>query len=122
MQEIEMQDGSRLEVQRIDTRASEEHQGQKVELAGVYVFWFVADGQRTASHWKRQSAIIRDLLTKNTLPRWAYISFLTTCRPGEEDETFRKVSDLIARCEPILTRRSTSTSPGPQASLAPASR
>ena len=100
-----MPDGSTLDVQRIDTLGKQTVGGRQMEVAGVYVFWFVADGQRTASHWKRQSAIIRDLLTKNSLPRWAYVSFLTTCLPGQEDDMFEKVSGLIAKCEPLLTAK-----------------
>lgn len=105
VQQIHMPDGSTLDVQRIDTLGKQTVGGRQMEVAGVYVFWFVADGQRTASHWKRQSAIIRDLLTKNSLPRWAYVSFLTTCLPGQEDDMFEKVSGLIAKCEPLLTAK-----------------
>lgn len=115
IQQIRLTDGSVLEVQRIDTLGKQTIGGRQMEIAGVYVFWFVADGQRTASHWKRQSAIIRDLLTKNSLPRWAYVSFLTTCLPGQEDDMFEKVSGLIAKCEPLLTRKPGTLAQGTEA-------
>jgi hypothetical protein len=44
--------------------------------------------------------IIRDLLFRNVLQRWAYVSFFADCAPGEEDATFEKMTRLIATSVP----------------------
>ncbi len=89
-------------VQRFDGGMVSSLEGRRQELAGVYVFWFVADGQRSASHWERQWWMIRDLVTKGVLQRWAYISFFAPCPPGREDEAFRRVAQLIGEIAPAI--------------------
>jgi len=64
------------------------------------VFWFVADGQLTSSHWTRTRWMIRDLLTRNVLQRWAYVSYFALCAPGDEDATFLRLSRLVAASVP----------------------
>jgi hypothetical protein len=75
---------------------------QTVNYSGVYVFWFVADGQRTASHWERQWWMIRDLVTKGVLQRWAYISFFAPCPTGKEDEAYARLLKLIGEVAPAI--------------------
>jgi hypothetical protein len=74
--------------------------GQIVELHGFYVFWYVAEGEVTSSHWERMSWLARDLLTKGVLQRWAYVSYFTWCFPGEEDAAFERVKRLITESVP----------------------
>ena len=94
-----------LEVQRFDmTRTVEREDGRKVTINGVYVFWFVADGIRTASHSARQWQMVRDILSKGRSPRWAYISFFSLSEPGSEDVTFERMSRLIAAAVPDIER------------------
>ena len=91
----------RLEVQRFDAiQTLTTPDGRPAQRAGVYVFWFVADGQLTSSHWTRTFWMIRDLLTRNVLQRWAYVSYFTVCAPGDEDATFERLSRLIAASVP----------------------
>lgn len=80
-----------------------------VTRSGVYVFWFVADGHQTASHTGRTLLTMRSLLTDNTLPRWAYLSFFAQCPPGEEEQTFTRMTGLIAELAPQMQKR---TAPG----------
>ena len=88
--------GGGLEVRRFDSRIQfRGDDGRVHESASVYVFWFVADRQWTASHWTRTLWMTRDLLTQNVLQRWAYISYFAPCVPGTEDATFERVCDLI---------------------------
>jgi hypothetical protein len=101
--------GYDLPVQRYDMQFHGEVNGRAAVRAGVYVFWFVADNQLTASHVERQWWLIRDLLFKRTLQRWAYISFFTDCAPGEEDATYARVSQLAAAIVPEFQL----TSPAP---------
>ena len=99
-----------MPVQRFDSTATWNRNGVRRQIGGVYVFYFVADGQRTASHWERQWRMIRSLVLENELQRWAYVSFFTVCEPGDEDAAFAKLSRLIAACAPRL--ETASAAPG----------
>ncbi|MFM7555335.1 MAG: exosortase-associated EpsI family protein [Verrucomicrobiota bacterium] len=94
-----------LEVQRFDmTRTLQRDDGTPVTVQGIYVFWFVADGVRTPSHSERQWRMIRDVLSKGSSPRWAYISFFSLSEPGAEEATFARMSRLIAAAVPGIER------------------
>jgi hypothetical protein len=88
--------GGGLEVRRFDSRTKYlGDDGRDHESASVYVFWFVADRQWTASHWTRTWWMTRDLLSENVLQRWAYVSYFAPCVPGNEDATYERLCDLI---------------------------
>jgi hypothetical protein len=70
--------------------------GTPVNVRGLYVFWFVADNEQTARNSERMWWITRDLLSRNVLQRWAYVSYLAVCMPGQEDAAFERVKKLIA--------------------------
>jgi len=70
--------------------------GQKHEVRGLYVFWFVADGEQTADNYQRMWWLGRDLLRTGVLQRWAYVSFFSVCAPGQEEATFEQMKKLIA--------------------------
>lgn len=89
-----------LPVQRYDMSYQGEVNGRVAIRSGIYVFWFVADGQITSSHVQRQWWLIRDLLLHQTLQRWAYISFFADCAPGEEDATYERITRLVAASVP----------------------
>jgi hypothetical protein len=74
--------------------------GQPVDYAGVYVYWFVADGQLTPHHGERMWWMARDMITKGVLQRWAYVAYFSVCLPGQEEETFERMKDLIAATVP----------------------
>ncbi len=74
--------------------------GTTFEVNGVYAFWFAADGQQTVEHNERILWYYRDLLTKRTLQRWAYVSYQTFCHPGQEDQAFERMKELIAASIP----------------------
>jgi hypothetical protein len=74
--------------------------GQKKQIGGIYVFWFVADKEQTVSHWERQWWLARDLLRTGILQRWAYVSYFAVCEPGQEEPTFERVKELIAASVP----------------------
>jgi hypothetical protein len=59
--------------------------GQPANLGGIYVFWFVNDHEITREHSGRMISIAKSMLTKGELERWAYISYLVMCAPGQED-------------------------------------
>lgn len=74
--------------------------GQKQPVSGLYVFWFVADGEQTTDNYQRMWWLGRDLLRTGVLQRWAYISYFTYCAPGQEDATFERMKKLIAHSVP----------------------
>jgi hypothetical protein len=74
--------------------------GRKVRVGGLYVFWFVAENEQTASHWQRVWWLARDLLRAGVLQRWAYVSYFCICEPGKEDAAFERVKQLIAASVP----------------------
>ncbi len=99
-----------LAVRRFDARLSlTTPDGKPFSRGAVYVFWFVADGQRTASHWTRNWWLIRDLLLHNVLQRWAYVSYFADCAPGEEDATFEKMTRLITASVPDIVTQAGQT-------------
>jgi Protein of unknown function (DUF3485) len=74
--------------------------GRKATVRGIYVFWFVADGELTAEHGERMWWMARDLLSRGVLQRWAYISGFSVCLPGQEEATFARMKELFAAMVP----------------------
>ncbi|MEJ0088429.1 MAG: exosortase-associated EpsI family protein [Limisphaerales bacterium] len=69
--------------------------GRVQEVSGLYVFWFVADGEQTTDNYQRMWWMGRDLLRTGVLQRWAYISYFAICAPGQEEATFERMKYLI---------------------------
>ncbi len=82
------------------SRVVQQPDGQSVKISGVYVFWFVADNEHTTGNVQFQCYLVRDLLLKGVLQRWAYISYFAPCLPGQEDATFERTKKLIAASVP----------------------
>jgi ferredoxin len=74
--------------------------GAPIQMGGVYVYWFVADGLVTASHTTRMLWMARDLVLKQTLDRWACIGCFMPCAPGRQPETYDLLKKLIAESVP----------------------
>ena len=74
--------------------------GQKVKVNGVYVFWFVADNQQTPGHFQMMKRLAVNLLRTGVMQRWAYVSYLSVCAPGQEDAAFARMEKLIAASVP----------------------
>jgi len=69
--------------------------GRVQEVSGLYVFWFVANGEETPDNYQRMWWLGRDLLRTGVLQRWAYISYFAVCAPGQEDAAFERLKNLI---------------------------
>jgi len=83
------------------TQFVRDRQGQKQEVCGLYVFWFVAKNEETVSHWHRIWWLTRDLLTTGVLQRWAYVSYFSAgFAPDQEDAAFARIEKLIAASAP----------------------
>lgn len=68
--------------------------------AGVFVYWFVADGELTAEHRQRMWWMARDMLKTGVLQRWAYVICFAPCAPGAEDATYERMKEFIAAAVP----------------------
>lgn len=69
----------------LSTREVADNQGKPLTIRGIYVYWFVADHDLTADHWTRMQKMAVHLLQTGELQRWAYVSCLGYCLPGQED-------------------------------------
>jgi uncharacterized protein DUF3485 len=69
--------------------------GKRHDVRGIYIFWFVADGEQTPDNYQRMWWLGRDLLHTGVLQRWAYISYFAACAPGQEDAAFERIKNLI---------------------------
>ena len=78
--------------------------GQRVPVRGIYVYWFVADGAITAHRRERLWWMARELLHTGTLQRWAYVACFAQCQPGEEEQAFARVKELVADAVPQFQR------------------
>ena len=74
--------------------------GQKAVVRGIYIYWFVADGELTGDHLQRMWWMARDLVRTGTLQRWAYVGCFATCLPGAEQPTFERMKQFIAAAAP----------------------
>jgi hypothetical protein len=82
------------------SRLIQQPDGRNINVSGIYVFWFVADDQQTTGNVQFQCYLVRDLLLKGILQRWAYISYFTACMPGQEEAAFARMQKLIAASVP----------------------
>ncbi len=69
-------------------------------VSGIYVFWFVADGEETPNHYQFMRWLALDLLRKAVWQRWTYVSYFSVCEPGQEDATFARMEKVIAASVP----------------------
>ncbi|MBL9175469.1 MAG: exosortase-associated EpsI family protein [Verrucomicrobiales bacterium] len=98
-------EGRELPVRRFDAFLNyTAADGTPRKTAGVYVFWFAADGVVTASQVRRTASMLEHLVRTGVLQRWSYTSFFAQCEPGNEDATFSRLSDLIAKTVPEFQR------------------
>jgi len=73
---------------------------RKETVSGVYIFWFVADGEETPSHYQFMRWLALDLLRKAVWQRWSYVSYFSACEPGQEDALFTRMEKVIAASVP----------------------
>jgi hypothetical protein len=74
--------------------------GQKITSSGIYAFWFVADKEQTPSFYGYLKRLTFNFFRTGVLQRWAYVSYFSTCAPGQEDATFARMEKLIAASVP----------------------
>jgi hypothetical protein len=76
--------------------------GRRALYRGIFVYWFVADGELSASvsGFERMWKMSRRLLRTGVWQRWAYVTCGAACQPGQEDATFEKLKEFIAEAAP----------------------
>jgi hypothetical protein len=85
----------------IATKTIPDADGKPQVWRGIFVYWYVDANHYTASPWKWMAWWVpRDLLLNGVLERWAYISYFTACPPGQEEATFDRIKQLIAKTVP----------------------
>jgi hypothetical protein len=94
-----------LPVRRLKLRkhVSDEDGAVRVQ-SGVFIYWFVSDGDLTSEHAHRMWSMAKGLLTTGVLQRWAYVICYSPCEPGREDETFEDLERFIATVVPQFQR------------------
>lgn len=74
--------------------------GQKIQVSGLYVFWFVTDQVQTPDYLQFQYQLVKNLLLTGKLQRWAYVSYTTLCVPGQEEAAYERMEKVIAASVP----------------------
>lgn len=91
----------RLPVRKFTTSmVSQDASGRPIRHSGVFLFWFVADAKLAVDHWTRVGWITYELLRRGVLPRWAYVTWFSTCTPGQEEATFERMQSLVGLAVP----------------------
>lgn len=91
-----------LPVARLVATREVDQQGQTLVARAVYVYWYVAgDGLSAGTEgFGRMWSAARKLLTTGVTQRWAYVSCLVFCLPGQEEPAFERVKTFIAAAVP----------------------
>ncbi|MBU6409496.1 MAG: hypothetical protein KGR98_03815 [Verrucomicrobia bacterium] len=90
-----------LPVSRWNVRGTfQQPDGSRIEAHGVYVFWFVAAGDETPSHFEMLKRLALHQLRTGIKERWAYVSYYSPCLAHREDAAFDRMEKLIAASVP----------------------
>ncbi|MEI7807433.1 MAG: exosortase-associated EpsI family protein [Verrucomicrobiota bacterium] len=77
-----------------------DNDGRPVKSSCVYTYWFVDGNRFTARHNEWKWWLVKDFLLTGVLDRWAYVTFLSICAPGQEEATFERMKQLITVAVP----------------------
>jgi hypothetical protein len=66
----------------------------------IYVYWFVSEDELTADHLHRMWRMGSEMLRTGTLQRWAYVSCMAICSPGQEEAAYERVKKFIIASVP----------------------
>lgn len=90
-----------LQVMKLTTKAQRRAvDGTMVDVGGVFMYWFVADGHLTAKHGERMWLMGKELVTSGLLQRWAYVAYFSTCAPGQEEALTERLKSFIGQSVP----------------------
>lgn len=74
--------------------------GRVEELRAIYAYWFVSENRITAEHKERMWGTVEDMFKTGVMPRWAYVSCFSICRPGQEEAAYQRMEKLISEAVP----------------------
>ena len=110
-----------LPITRIDgVRDIRQADGRTVRQGAVYVYWFVSENRLSNDHFQRMWWLALDLVRTGELQRWAYLSVLGPCAPGDEDRTYARLEAMIQAMVPefqLTTGPEASSAGGPMGFL-----
>jgi hypothetical protein len=66
----------------------------------IYIYWFVSGDKVTAEEGSRLWSMWKKVLQTGVTERWAYISYYTTCQPGQESDRLAQLRKLIEETVP----------------------
>lgn len=90
-----------LKVMKLATTSQQRgRDGRFRPVSGVFLYWFVADGQLTPFHGERMWWMAKDMLTKGLLQRWAYVAYFARCEQGQESIMLERMKRFIAASVP----------------------
>jgi hypothetical protein len=90
-----------LKVMKLTTSSQRAvRKGEFRTFSGLYLYWFVADGQLTPYHGQRMWWQAREMLTRGLLQRWAYVACFSRCEPGREAAVLERMKSFIAGTVP----------------------
>jgi hypothetical protein len=89
-----------LPVMHLTATKSFESDGQTQVRSGVYVYWYVDEGEFTAVNSLMNWWIARDMLLNGVMDRFAYVAYFAGCEPGHEAQTFDRIKALITATVP----------------------
>ena len=89
-----------LSVMRVVAHIDTVDNGQPVKRSCVYTYWFVDGNRFTARHNEWKWWLVKDFLLTGVLDRWAYVTFLSICAPGQEEATYERMKQLMAAAVP----------------------
>lgn len=105
-----------LPITRLDaTREVQLENGTRTTQGAVYVYWFVSGSRLSNDHFQRMWWLASDLLRTGELQRWAYIGVLGVCAPGQQDQAFQRLEEMIREMVPEFQ---TTTAPAATAGTA----
>ena len=84
-------------------REEKDGHGQRMTVRGIFLYWFVSENELAADHVKRLWRLALEMMRTGVLQRWAYVSCLSVCRPGEEGATFERMKEFIAAATPRVS-------------------
>ena len=76
--------------------------GRETPLHGLFVYWFVTDGELSAdaSGLRRMWRSTLHLMRTGVMQRWAYVSCFAVCEPGQEAIAYDRMKQLVAAAVP----------------------
>lgn len=89
-----------LPVRRLMTTRQAVVDGQQETWRGIYVYWFVADGELAGTRNEMLWKAATHLLKTGELQRWAFMFCFSPCRPGEEGATYERMKQFLAASVP----------------------